>query len=924
MNKISHIIWGLLLLGFTSLFAQTTGKIAGYVFDQRTSQPLPGANIYLEGTNLGAASGLDGSFYIINIPPGKYNVVVEMVGYEKKIIKDVRVSVNRTSNLKITLKESILEGEVIVVEADKMSIKKDQTSAVRTVSSDQMEALPVENLNAVIGLQAGVVQGHFRGGRSNEVSYMIDGLQVNDAFGGEGRRVDVETEAIQDVEIITGTFNAEYGRAMSGVVNAIIKDGGDEFHFSYTNYLANYVTPHDDIFIGLKESEITRNQDYKLQLSGPIIKQKINYFANIRYQNNKNHLNGIRRFRVNDFSDFTSTDPAQWYSEHTGDNAYVPMNSSKNLSILTKLSYKLTSQVKLSLLYTGNRDEWKTYEHTFKYNPDGQASHHRESDMFALLVNHAFSNSAFYELKLSSLDSYYGFYLFKNPRDSGYVYDAFLANVNETGFYTGGQMKDHTENWQKEKNIKFDFTWQATAHHSLKTGFLYTMYDLTNKWTPVRHDTTMTEEELGQYYYDETGHRVYYNYKPIVYPDNSVYSDIYHVKPIAFSAYLQDKMEYEDMVINAGVRFDYFDPKTTYPSNWRNPANQLNFYLKDENGNLILDENGNPQLNPERMSTYPKADAKMQISPRLGLAYQLGKRAVLHFSYGHFFQMPPMYAMYQNNSHQIPPSDYATTLGNPQLKAQKTVQYEVGLWQELIDNMGLEVNLFYRDIYDLLSTKIVSTYNQIEYGLYTNKDYGNARGIEFKFDFYRGPVQIFVNYTLQYTRGNADNPEQTFTRAGASMDPIPILIPMSWDQRHTFNATVGYHKNNLGLTLTGYYNSGTPYTWTPIVLNPVSRVNLYPNNDYMPSSYSVDFFSYYKFALFKRFNAQIELSIYNLFDRLNPVWVYGSTGQPYTAIIQESDRANHRSDFNDYEDRIKNPSAYSAPRMVKLGLGISF
>ncbi len=924
MNKFVRLVIFVVFAFAATGLAQTTGKIAGFVFDKNTSEPLPGANIYIENSPYGAASGLDGSFYIINVPPGTYNVIAEMVGYEKQIIKNVRVSVNRTTNLKILLQEAIIEGEVIVVEADKLTIKKDQTSAVRTVSSDQMEALPIENLNEVVGLQAGVVRGHFRGGRANEVSYMIDGLQVDDAFGGEGRRVDVETEAVEDVEIITGTFNAEYGRAMSGVVNAIIKDGSDQFQFAYTNYLANYFTSHDDIFIGLKESEITRNQDYKLMFSGPIIKTKLNYFVNIRYQNNKNHLNGIRRFRVNDYSNFTSTNPEEWYSEHTGDNKYVPMNNSENLSILGKMTYKITSQVKLSLLYTGNRDKWKSYNHQFKYNPDGQATHHRESDMIALLLNHALSNSAFYELKLSSLNSYYGFYLYKNPRDSNYVYDAFLGNVNETGFYTGGQMKDHTENWQNEKNVKFDITWQATNHHSFKTGILYTQYDLKNQWTPVMHDTTMTEEELGEYYYDETGHRVYYNYRPIIYPDNSVYADIYHVKPIAFSAYIQDKMEYEDMVINAGVRFDYFDPKTRYPSNLRNPANQLNFYLKDEHGQLLLDENGNPILDPSRMSQYPKADAKMQISPRLGLAYQLGKKAVLHFSYGHFFQMPPMYALYQNHSFQIPPSDYSVTLGNAQLKAQKTVQYEVGLWQELIPNMGLEVNLYYRDIYDLLSTKIVSTYNQIEYGLYTNKDYGNVRGIELKFDYYRGNVNVMVNYTLQYTRGNADNPLQTFTRAGASMDPIPTLIPMSWDQRHTFNATVGYHKDNLGITLTGYYNSGTPYTWTPIVLNPISRVNLYPNNDYMPSSYSVDLFSFYRFKLFKKFNAKLELSIYNLFDRLNPVWVYGSTGQPYTAIIQESDRSNHRSDFNTYEDRIKNPSAYSAPRMVKLGIGITF
>ncbi len=924
MYKVFRYVILLSFVFSASLFAQTTGKIAGFVFDGKSHEPLPGANIYLEGTSLGAATGLDGSFYIINIPPGKYDVHVEMVGYETKIIKGVRVSVNRTTNLKITLNESILQGEVIEVEADKITIKKDQTSAIRTVSSDQIKTLPVENLNQVVGLQAGVVKGHFRGGRSGEVSYMIDGLQVDDAFGGEGRRVDVETESVQDVEIITGTFNAEYGRAMSGVVNAIIKDGSDQFSMSFFNYLGNYYTAHKDVFIGLKDSEINRNQDYKLQVSGPIIKKHLNYFMNFRYQDNKNYLNGIRRFRVNDYSDFTSTDPREWYSEHTGDNKYVPMNGARNFSALAKVTAKFTDQLKLSFLYTGNRDEWKSYDHAYKYDPDGQATHHRTADMFALLLNHALSNSAFYEFKVSQLNSYYGFYLFKNPLDSGYVYDAFHGNVAETGFYTGGQMKDHYENWQNETNVKFDITWQATSHHAIKTGFLYTLYDLKNQNTPVMHDTTMTEEELGQYYYGPDGHRVYYNYHPVIFPDNSVYSDIYHVKPRAFSAYVQDKMEYQDLVINAGVRFDWFDPNTVYPSQLRNPANQLNFYLKDDQGQLILDAQGNPIPDPVRMSHYPKADPKMQISPRLGLAYQLGKKAVLHFSYGHFFQMPPMYALYQNHSFQVPPTDYTMTMGNAQLKAQKTVQYEIGLWQELIKNMGLEVNLFYRDIYDLLSTKIISTFNQIEYGLYTNKDYGNARGIEVKYDYFAAPVQVSVNYTLQYTRGNADNPLQTFTRAGSSMDPIPKLIPMSWDQRHTFNATVGYYKENYGLTLTGYYNSGTPYTWTPIEVNPISRVNLYPNNDYMPGSYSVDMFGFYKFKVTGKIQAKLELSVYNLFDRLNPVWVYGSTGRPYTTIVQPSDLANHRSDFNDYYDRIKNPSAYSAPRLVKLGIGFIF
>jgi outer membrane receptor protein involved in Fe transport len=140
------------------------------------------------------------------------------------------------------------------------------------------------------------------------------------------------------------------------------------------------------------------------------------------------------------------------------------------------------------------------------------------------------------------------------------------------------------------------------------------------------------------------------------------------------------------------------------------------------------------------MSVYPMAEPFYQVSPRFGLAYQLGDVAVLHFSYGHFFQLPPLYALYQSHSFLISPNDYVTTIGNSRLKPEKTVTYEIGLWQALTSNMGLEVTLFYKDIYNLLSTKIISTYNQIEYGLFSNKDYGNARGLEVKFDYGSQPL----------------------------------------------------------------------------------------------------------------------------------------------------------------------------------------
>ena len=286
--------------------------------------------------------------------------------------------------------------------------------------------------------------------------------------------------------------------------------------------------------------------------------------------------------------------------------------------------------------------------------------------------------------------------------------------------------------------------------------------------------------------------------------------------------------------------------------------------------------------------------------------------------------MPPLYAMYQNHSFLVGPNDYGTTMGNVLLKPEKTITYELGLWQELTRGVSLDVALYYRDIYNLLSAKIISTYNQIEYGLYSNKDYGNARGLEVKLDLGYGSFKGTVNYTLQYTLGNADNPTQTFNRAGDSMDPVNRLIPMSWDQRHTLNGTVMFSMKNYGGTVTAYYNSGTPYTFSPQSESILSRINLYPNNAYKPATATVDATLYYNFKLMGRLHCKIDLTIYNLLDRLNENWVDSETGRAYTAVIRETDLAGHRSDYNNYEDRIQNPSMYSAPRAVKLALGINF
>ncbi len=888
-----------------SLFAATTGKIAGKVVDQETGDPLPGANVIVVGTQYGAATDTDGDFYILNVPPGKYSIRANMMGFSAVQMDEISVSINSTVNLTFELGTEVIEGEVVTVTASMISYKKDQTSSVRHVSSDQIDVLPLDNLGDVIEMQAGVVEGHFRGGRLDEVSYMVDGIPVDESFRGTSSTVTIENDVVEALEVITGTFNAEYGRAMSGIVNAVTKDGSDGLHGRAWAQMGNYYTSNTELFIGLKPSEVTRNQDYRLQLEGPVLKN-LTFFLNYRYQNNRNHLNGVRRFRVNDYSDYSSDNRENWYDIHNGDNEYVSMNGGEYNSFFGKLTFRPLADLKVSLTYTRNNDNWGGYSHSWKYNPDGLASSYEDNSMYSLMFNHGIGKSLFHELKFSYMDNYYGNYLYENPLDSRYIHDRY-ANAAGPGFYTGGQQKGHTQRYQKDLTIKWDATWQAHKNHSLKAGVLYIDHDLSNNYHSIQNYYRNKDNEYDNYFDENLNTFIYPNYQPIIFGDSTQYGEEYDVNPKELAGYIQDKMEFDEMVINLGVRYDMFDPNTKYPSNLRNPANQLSF----------------PE-NPEKTSIYPKADPKVQLSPRFGLSYQLSGAALLHFSYGHFFQAPPMYAFYQNHSFLVSPTDYATQSGNPQLEAQKTVQYEVGLWQEIVKGMGLEVNLFYRDIYDLLSMAVISTYNQIEYGLYTNKDYGNVKGLEVKYDLKYGPVSAFLNYTLQYTRGNADNPTQTFSRAGDSKDPISRLIPMSWDQRHTLNISLNYAKKNYSMSLAGYYDDGTPYTWSPIAESRLYRVNLYPNNAKKPAQYRLDFFGYYDFNLSNSFTLRASMHIENLLDTKNELFVNGNTGRANEAIVRQVDLANHRSLFNDYNDRVVNPAAISAPRYVKFGLGLVF
>ena len=215
------------------IIAGTTGKIKGKIIDKDTGEPILGANVVVEGTYFGAATDEEGDYYINNVPPGTYNLIASAVGYNKVRVENLSIKIDLTTEINIELVSEAIEMGEVVVQAEQPLITKDLTSTSAIVSSEEIQMMPVDNLDQIIDLQAGVIRDadgrlHFRGGRSDEVAYFVDGIPVNDAFNGEFS-LEVENNSVRQLEVISGTFNAEYGQALSGVVNIITKDGTQKF-----------------------------------------------------------------------------------------------------------------------------------------------------------------------------------------------------------------------------------------------------------------------------------------------------------------------------------------------------------------------------------------------------------------------------------------------------------------------------------------------------------------------------------------------------------------------------------------------------------------------------------------------------------------------------------------------------------------------
>ncbi len=891
LKAITFSIAVLFFMAGSIAYAGTTGKIAGKIIDSESKDPVIGATIMLKGTRLGAAADVDGYYYINNVTPGTYTAIITAVGYNKLTIENVIVRIDLTTRLDAKLTPTSVNMSEVVIQAKQPMITKDLTSSSAIVSAEQIKLMPVENLNQVINLQAGVVNGHFRGGRSGEVAYLIDGVSVTDAFNG-GLSVEVENNSIREMEVISGTFNAEYGQAMSGIVNIVTKDGGQNFEGFVSGYVGSYYTTHNDIFWNMNRLSPRGPKDFQVNFSGPTkILNNLTFFLTGRYFRDDGYEFGQKIYNTWDnrptFPNLRNQ--TIWINNNTGDGSYVAMNPYEKKSLNGKLTYGLDKwKLSYSLFYDVNWNKY--YNHYYRQTPDAIKNHYRTDIINSFQVSFVPSQSTYMTLKLSSnMNKYWG-YLYSNEYDPRYVDPDQGSPYTNYTFSAGGNESDRYNRHTLTYIGQFTLESQITKEHKIKIGVEGRVHELYNSWKTIRN--------LSAGQFDSTGAAIF----TLGYSDpNTKYNQIYMRRPYEFSAYIQDKVEYDIMIINAGVRIDYFNPNDVLPVDLRNPLNNPNF--------------------PGAFQTR-KAQSEYQISPRFGVSFPISDKGAIHFSYGHFFQIPNFENLYTNSAYIIDQTTaLSSMIGNPELKAQKTVKYELGVQQVIFPDVSLDVSVYYSDIRNLLGTEILSTYEGFLFGRFINRDYGNVKGLVLTIDKrFADFFSAKLDYTYQVASGNASDPMANYynNQSDPPVESNKKTVPLDWDQTHTINlsVTIGDPADwTAGFIFN--YGSGGVYTEDPTF----SQGLRFENNGRKPAIYNVDLKANKHFKIFG-YDFNTFLLVYNLFDIKNEYGVYASSGRANSDLNVKT--AGPIIGLNTYQQYLNNPGMYSSPRRISLGFSVGF
>jgi outer membrane receptor protein involved in Fe transport len=494
------------------LLAGTTGIIEGIVKDKHTGETLPGVTVTILSLQRGMNTTLEGTFAIQNVRAGSYDIRFSHVGYRPHVLKGVIVNPDLRTRLVIQLEPSSVEMSEIVVTQEKPPIQTDVTGTTYMVSGDEIKALPLTSVLEVVGYKAGTtLEGNIRGGKTSEVTYLVDGLPVQDVLGGSGALLAVPKSSVMGVSILTGGFEPEYGNALSGVVNIVTRAGSDSQHVTVR-------ADKDDLFGGKQVNHATH---FEATASGPTPVASLSYLA---------VLSG-------DISD------TRWWQDM---RQYFSSPIEQSISALGKLDYAVSPTLRLAgqVLYTDRR--WHDYDFAWRFNLAGLPSERRRSHRVALSLSHTVADNFFYTVSLSGMHA--GQTIGEIPRESvgslaPYQYDFFLRYIVD------GSRSWWLRSTQNNYTMKADGTLNIGGAHYIKFGAEANIYGLSSDI--VRFEPRKT-----------------FFGKPIADAPTLDFSSAYTYHPWTGSAFIQDKVDLrnEGILLTFGARWDVLNPRASRPA----------------------------------------------------------------------------------------------------------------------------------------------------------------------------------------------------------------------------------------------------------------------------------------------------------------------------------------------------------------------
>lgn len=918
MKTKAKIFTLIILLIPGAVFGQGSGKIAGRVTDSSTGDPVVGANIIIEGTNIGAATDLDGEYMIVNVPSGTFSVIASYIGYLKTVTKNVQVLTDLTTKLDFVLTPSSVSlNEEIVVIAQAPMVKKDLTSTESRVTSEEIKQLPLQDLNQLITLQAGVNRDqnggiHIRGGRSSEISYLLNGISITDDYS-RSQALSVETESVQELQVISGTFNAEYGNAMSGVVNIITKSGGSKFLSNFEIWSGDYISGHEDIFWNINKINPEANYNIQGSIGGPVLTENLRYFLSMRRYVNGGYIDGRNIYNPQGRFKFENG----FMVPNPGDSSYVAMNPNERWSGQATIDWQISKDFRLKVDAFGSLEANRGYSHLYKLNPNGTMGGKSKGYSAFTNLTHVLFQNTYQEFTFAYKFNNYTSHLYDDPTDERYVHPDSL-NVPGYRFLTAGTNLNRFERSTKSMIAKWDFTSQIDKLNLLKFG------------VEAQTDELFYENITLIPAVNSSGQQII-PFVPAIQGIDSPQHDRFERKPFKLSAYIQDKIEFESLIINVGLRFDSFNPKGKIPVDASDPNIYNPFKLEhiyhdlNTDGKIGLDEQTDANkltLAEKEAFWYRSTSIKKQISPRFGIAYPITDKGIIRFSYGIFQQIPEYSQLYLGDQFKMTSAQgIQGPFGNNDLKPQRTTIYELGLQQQFFEEFALDITAFYRDIRDWISSsQPIPTYLAgISYSQRINRDFANVRGITLAVNKrFTNYYSFGVDYTFQIAEGTNSSADEEFFAQQNGSEPKRLLTPLDWDQTHTLNANIYIGTQDWGISIISSIHTGQPYTPT-IIEGAYSGRNvltgLTSNSRRRPLIANLDV-EFHKDLRIDPVNIQFFIKVFNLLDSKNPIIVFGDTGKPdYT--LDEVQVRQYDAGWFVY------PNYYSEPRSVYVGAKVS-